>query len=201
MQPSRKSITREDILDLTDYIAVRKERRAEIVAMKKNRRVEVGPHATFYFENFDTMLQQIQEMLYIEKGGEEQIADELAAYNPLVPQGSELVCTLMFEIDDTARRDRILRTLTHVEDHIFIQVGDEKVKAAPEKDVERTSDDGKTSSVHFLHFPFTEEQIAAFSNPDKQVMLGCDHPNYAHLALLAPKVRAALAEDFDDLPD
>ncbi|HAD26618.1 MAG TPA: DUF3501 domain-containing protein, partial [Alphaproteobacteria bacterium] len=74
MQASRKSISRGDILDLNDYIAVRKERRAEIVAMKKNRRVEVGPHATFYFENFDTMLQQIQEMLYIEKGGEEQIA-------------------------------------------------------------------------------------------------------------------------------
>lgn len=201
MQASRKSISRDDILDLNDYIAVRKERRAEIVAMKKSRRVEVGPHATFYFENFDTMLQQIQEMLYIEKGGEEQIADELAAYNPLIPQGSELVCTLMFEIDDPARRDRVLRTLAHVEEQIFIQVGNEKIKAVPETDVDRTSEDGKTSSVHFLHFPFTEEQIAAFSNPDKQVMLGCDHPNYAHLAVLTPKVRAALAEDFDDLPD
>lgn len=201
MQASRKSISRDDILDLNDYIAVRKQRRAEIVAMKKNRRVEVGPYATFYFENFDTMLQQIQEMLYIEKGGEQQIDDELAAYNPLVPQGAELVCTLMFEIDDPDRRSRVLRKLAHVENQIFIQIGDEKVKAAPETDVERTTADGKTSSVHFLHFPFTDEQVSAFSNPAKQVMLGCDHPDYAHLALLTPKMRAALAEDFDDLPD
>lgn len=197
MPTARRSITREDILDLDDYIAVRKQRRAEIVAMKKYRRVEVGPHAMFYFENFDTMLQQIQEMLYIEKGGDAQIADELAAYNPLIPQGSELVCTLMFEIDDPARRDRVLSSLAHVERSIYIQVGNEKVMAVAETDVERTSEDGKTSSVHFLHFPFTDEQIAGFRDPDTSVVLGVEHENYAHMAMLMPKVRAALAEDFD----
>lgn len=197
MAAARRSITRDDILELDAYIAVRKQRRADIVALKKNRRVEIGPHATCYFESFDTMLQQIQEMLYIEKGGDAQLTDELAAYNPLIPQGSELVCTLMFEIDDPDRRARVLGSLSHVDRDVYIQVGDEKVMAVSETDVERTRDDGKASSVHFLHFPFSAAQIAAFRNPEVPVILGVAHENYGHMALLTPAVRAALARDFD----
>ena len=190
-------IRREDLTPLGDYASMRKQRRAEMVALKQHRRVEVGPVATFYFENYDTMLQQIHEMLYIEKGGEEQIEDELAAYNPLIPNGSELVCTLMFEIEDPVRRERILRTLSFIERDIFLQVGESRIRAVPEPGEDRTRKDGKTSSVHFLHFPFTPAQIAAFRDPAQKILLGFDHENYAHMAQLAPQVRAALAGDFD----
>lgn len=197
MTAKRRAISRADLLSTADYAAIRKQRRAEMVALKQNRRVEVGPVATFYFENFDTMLQQIQEMLYIEKGGEAQIEDELAAYNPLIPQGNELVCTLMFEIEDPVRRERILRTLSFIERATFLQVGDDRIMAVPEPGEDRTREDGKTSSVHFLHFPFTPEQIKAFRDPAQKVMLGFEHENYAHLAQLTPQARAALAGDFD----
>ncbi|MEN8723679.1 MAG: DUF3501 family protein [Alphaproteobacteria bacterium] len=189
-------ITADDILSLDDYIPVRKEKRSALVTMKKPRRLHLGPHATAYFENWDTMWAQIQEMLYIEKGGDEQLKDELAAYNPLIPQGRDLVCTFMFEIDEPARRLNILRQLGGIENHIFLQVGDDKIYARPEEDVERTTPDGKTSSVHFFHFDFTDDQIATFRDPSTQVMLGADHENYAHLALLSDDGRQSLAGDF-----
>jgi hypothetical protein len=113
-------ITRDDILAPEAYAAERAERRREINEIKRFRRLEVGPYATFYFENFDTMLHQVHEMLHIEKGGDAQIVDELAAYNPLVPTGRELVATLMFEIADPERRDRELRRLTFVEKTITL---------------------------------------------------------------------------------
>lgn len=197
MTKTRRAISRDDLLPMGEYAAVRKQRRSEMVALKQNRRVEVGPVATFYFENFGTMLQQIQEMLYIEKGGDEQIEDELAAYNPLVPQGSELVCTLMFEIEEAVRRERILRTLSYIERNAFIQIGPERIMAAAEPGEDRTREDGKTSAVHFLHFPFTPAQIRAFRDPAGQILLGFDHENYAHMALLTAQTRAALAGDFD----
>jgi len=196
MNKPRRAISRADILPTEQYAAIRKQRRTEMVALKQQRRVEVGPVATFYFENYDTMLQQIQEMLYIEKGGEAQIEDELTAYNPLVPQGSELICTLMFEIEDPVRRERVLRTLSYIERATFIQVGDQRIMAAPEPGEDRTREDGKTSSVHFLHFPFTPALISAFRDPAQKVMLGFDHENYAHMAQLSPQNRAALAGDF-----
>lgn len=195
---TRRAISKADLLSNDDYAAVRKQRRAEMVALKQNRRVEVGPMATFYFENFNTMRQQIQEMLYIEKGGDAQLEDELAAYNPLVPHGSELVCTLMFEIEDPVRRERLLRTIPHIERDTFMQVGAMRIMAAPEPGEDRTREDGKTSAVHFLHFPFTHAQIRAFRDPAIQVMLGFAHENYAHMALVSPRVRAVLAADFDD---
>lgn len=197
MMRTRRAISRADLLPVQDYAAVRKQRRVEMVALKQNRRVEVGPVATFYFENYDTMLQQIQEMLYIEKGGDAQLEDELTAYNPLIPQGAELVCTLMFEIEDPVRRERVLRTLSYIERDTFMQVGDDRIKAVPEPGEDRTREDGKTSAVHFLHFPFTPAQIRAFRAPTTQIMLGFEHENYAHMALLTPKVRTALAADFD----
>ena len=167
------------------------------MALKKNRRLPVGPHATFYFENFDTMLSQIQEMLYIEKGGDEQLEDELSAYNPLIPQGRELVATVMFEIDDEVRRRRVLSTLGGIEHQMFIKIGGETVKGVAEDDLDRTTADGKASSVQFVHFPFTEAQIAAFRKPDAEVVLGFSHENYPHMTVMPEAVRAALAKDFD----
>ena len=165
--------------------------------MKKRRRVEVGPFATFYFENYDTMWQQVHEMLFVEKGGEAQIADELAAYNPMIPQGSELVATVMLEVDDPARRATALARLGGIEDHIFLDVGGERVPGTPDTSRENTSPDGKASSVQFIWFRFAPQQIARFKAPGTRVIVGIDHPNYAHMAVMPEPVRAALAEDFD----
>lgn len=197
LSAAKRQLTRADILPLDEYVKIRRERRREISELKKRRRVEVGPLATVYFENFATMWQQVQEMLYIEKGGEAQIADELAAYNPLIPQGSELVATVMFEIDDPARRARELARLGGIENHAFIEVGGERIHGEPDPTRENTSPDGKASSVQFLRFPFTPAQIAAFKAPGGRVGVGFDHPNYGHTATIPEPVRAALAEDFD----
>jgi hypothetical protein len=158
--------------------------------------VALGPHCTFYFENFETMLFQIQEMLLIEKGGSAQLPDELAAYNPLIPRGSELVATVMFEIEDPIARARILSGLGGVENHFHIGVGQDRIPGEPEGDVERSREDGKTSSVHFLRFAFTPAQIVAFRGTSGHAMVGCDDPRYAHLAVLGAEVRAELARDF-----
>ncbi len=194
---SKRRLTPDDILPLADYATVRRERRREITDLKKQRRIEVGPCATFYFENWLTMWQQVQEMLYIEKGGEAQLADELAAYNPLIPRGSELVATVMFEIADAARRAAVLSGLGGVEHRIFIEVAGERIAGEPDPSRENTSAEGKASAVQFLRFPFTPAQIAAFRRPDARILAGFDHANYGHLAVLPEPVRAALAEDFD----
>ena len=193
-----KKITRADIMPADEYAKVRKERRAELVAKKKHRRVEVGPYATFYFESYDTMWAQVHEMLFIEKGGEAQIADELSAYNPLIPQGDELICTMMFEIDDEHRRRRILGRLGGVEETVTITVGDgDMVPGVSEDDVDRTTVAGKTSSVHFLHFKFSPAQITAFRDISKPVIIGISHEGYQHMAMLSPDTRKALGADFD----
>jgi len=194
---SPKAITREDILAFDDYAASRKERKRALTAVKKDRRMEVGPHATFYFENYETMWNQIHEMLYIERGGENQIPDELTAYNPLIPQGRELVATVMFEIGDADRRAKVLATLGGVEETIFITVGDEKIMGVPEIYVDRTNADGKASSVQFVHFPFTDSQVKAFSAGEADVSVGFSHDSYAHTAGMPAAVRAALSKDFD----
>lgn len=194
----KREITPEDILPLADYQKIRKEHKQKLIPIKKNRRVEIGPFATFYFENYDTMWSQIQEMLYIEQGGDEQLADELAAYNPLIPNGSELVATFMIEIDDPVRRDFMLRQLGHIEKTIYLSIGGEKIYAVPEQDVERTTDDGKASSIHFLHFPLTSAQKAAFRDPSVELQLGVEHENYGHIALIKGDTRTALAEDLSD---
>jgi Protein of unknown function (DUF3501) len=193
----KKEITPADILPAADYAKRRAAMRAEIVRKKKNRRLEVGPCATFYFECYETMLQQVQEMLHIEKGGEAQIADELAAYNPLIPKGSELVATVMFEIDDPVRRARVLGRLGGIEDTMFIKLGDDKIMGVAERDLDRTSAEGKASSVQFVHFPFSRAQIAKFRNAGETIILGMDHENYAHMAVLPDATRAELAGDFD----
>jgi hypothetical protein len=193
---AKNAITRADIMDLGVYVKERGDRRRRMAALKRRRRVEVGPFATFYFESYDTMWHQVHEMLAIEKGGEAQIADELAAYNPLIPRGDELVATVMFEIDDEVRREATLARLGGVEDSFFLQVGTERAPGVPEGDVERTRDDGKTSSVHFLRFPLTSDQIARFRDPATQILVGCAHEAYSHLAGLTPATRAELAKDF-----
>ncbi len=184
------------IIPLPQYAGERAERRKRITELKKNRRLEVGPFATFYFESYDTMLHQVHEMLFIEKGGAEQLPDELAAYNPLIPQGSELVATVMFEIDDPLRRARVLANLGGVEHKAFLRVGADSVRGMPEEDQERSRDDGKASSVQFIRFPFTAPQIAAFRGGAGDVIVGFDHPNYGHMAVMPPAVRQALAQDF-----
>ena len=193
----KHEITREDIIAPELYAKERKERRANLVAVKKNRRMEVGPVCTFHFENYETMWHQIHEMLFIEKGGEAQIPDELAAYNPLVPKGRELVATVMFEIDDPIRRKTFLARLGGVEEAAFMEFGGERVPGQAEEDVDRTTAEGKASAVQFIHFPMTDQQAAKFKAPDTQVVLGFAHPNYSHMAVLPEAVRAALAEDLD----
>jgi len=182
---------------MADYAASRKERRTAMSAIKSKRRVHVGPDATFYFECYETMWHQVHEMLYIEGGGEAQIDDELTAYNPLIPNGTELVATLMFEIDDPDRRAAFLAGLGGIEETVTITVGRQAITAVPEADVDRTTADGKASSIQFLHFPFTPEQIAAFRQPSAQITLGISHPKYGHMATLPEDVRDALAADFE----
>ena len=196
MPAETRRVTPEDLLPDQEYAKVRRERRRELLPIKRLRRVELGPVCTVYFECYETMLFQIQEMLLTEKGGAEQVPDELAAYNPLIPQGQELVATVMFEIDDPVRREQTLARLGGVEDRFFLQIGGERVAGVPEGDVERTREDGKTSSVHFLRFPLEAEQMAVFRDPGTTIMVGCDHERYSHLAGLTPATRAELARDF-----
>lgn len=194
---ARRAMTRDDVMPMAEYEAVRKERRAAISALKRDRRLAVGPYATFYFENFETMWMQVHEMLYIERGGDEQIAGELEAYNPLIPRGRALIATLMLEIADPVQRERALLGLGGIENTISLAAGDLTIAAEPlEDEVSRTSPDGKTSSVHFLRWPFDDAAVAAFRDPAKRVTLGFEHPNYGHLAILPDAVREALAKDF-----
>jgi hypothetical protein len=194
MPAAARQITEADILSDKDYATQRKTLRSEAIALKKHRRVEVGPYATFYFENYQTMWLQVQEMLRIEKGGKEQIAGELEAYNPLIPQGDELIATLMLEIEDAKRRNATLLTLGGIEETIFMEIGGTRVQATPTEYDDRTTPDGKTSSVHWLRFKLTPEQIARFKS--ERVVIGIEHKNYGHMAVLGDDTRAALAQDF-----
>ena len=194
---AKRRITAADVTAMEEYARERGARREAIRALKKDRRVAVGPDATFYFECFETMLHQVQEMLFVEKGGEAQLAGELEAYNPLVPQGRELVATFMIEIAEPQRRARVLAELGGVEEAITLGIDGETVVAEAERDVDRTTAEGKASAVHFLHFPFTPGQIEAFRRPGAQVRLSVDHPRYAHSTTIPEAVGAALAGDFD----
>lgn len=197
MAPNPKTeITRGDIMAIEDYAMIRKAKQREIVAHKKARRIQVGPYATCHFESYETMWRQIHEMLYIEKGGEDQIPDELAAYNPLIPKGQELVATVMFEIDDPEMRAAFLAKLGGVEETMTLEFDGETVTGMPEADVERTTADGKASSVQFIHFPFTATQIEKFRTPNAGVVIGFGHEAYAHMAVLPEETRKALAGDF-----
>ena len=196
MPKDKKEISKEDIMPLDVYTKNRRELRKNIVEFKKDRRVALGPYATFYFESYETMLAQVQEMLYIEKGGDEQLKDELAAYNPLVPNGKELTATLMFEIDNPVSRAAFLGKVGGIEEKVFMKVEGEKIKAAPEEDVDRTSAEGKASSVQFIHFIFTDDQITKFKS-SSEIELGIDHSEYSHTTKLADTTIKSLAADFN----
>ncbi|MBV9858655.1 MAG: DUF3501 family protein [Alphaproteobacteria bacterium] len=196
-RPTNRRLTREDILPLEEYAAIRQERRRQSARLKKDRRLEVGPFATFYFENRDTMRQQVQEMLYIEKGGEAQIEDELSAYNPLIPDGREIVATVMFEIDDPVRRASVLNRLGGIEHHAFLEVGGDRIVGEPDPTRENTSPAGKASAVQFLRFRLNDSQAEAFKTPGTRIVAGFDHPAYGHMAIISQPVQAALAEDLD----
>ena len=193
----KKSITESDVIDIDSYIKDRDSIKKKIKEYKNNRRVHVGPHATFYFESYDTMLYQVQEMLYIERGGREQLQDELKAYNPLIPTGKSLVVTLMFEIDNPNVRKKFLNSIGGIENNTFIQVGNQKIYSRAEDDTNRTDEEGKASSVHFLHFDFDEPQIKLFSDMSLDVSLGFDHENYHHISILSSIAKKSLVEDFD----
>ena len=196
MPKEKREIQKSDIMPLEAYIKDRKELRKNIVNFKKNRRVALGPYATFYFESYETMLAQVQEMLYIEKGGDEQLKDELIAYNPLIPNGKELTATLMFEIDNPISRAAFLSKVGGIEEMVFMKINGETVKAVPEEDVDRTSAEGKASSVQFIHFNFTDEQIQKFKSSDVNIELGMDHKEYSHTTKLSKENIASLSADF-----
>ena len=196
MPKEKREIQKSDIMPLDAYIKDRKELRKNIVNFKKNRRVALGPYATFYFESYETMLAQVQEMLYIEKGGDEQLHDELIAYNPLIPNGKELTATLMFEIDNPISRAAFLGKVGGIEEMVFMKLNGETIKAVPEEDVDRTSAEGKASSVQFIHFNFTDEQIQKFKSNDVDIELGMDHKEYSHTTKLSKENIASLSADF-----
>ena len=196
MSKQARMVTQADIVSLDQYSKNRKQFRKEIIEFKKNRRISLGPYATFYFECYETMLAQIQEMLYIEKGGNNQLKDELKAYNPLIPNGKELVATLMFEIDNALSRLEFLNKVGGIEEKIFIKIDREKINSFPEKDIDRTSSEGKASSVQFIHFNFTDEQIKKFKNLSNDVILGINHDTYKHAIKIPELTRKALIKDF-----
>jgi hypothetical protein len=194
---SNRQLNPDDIMDLEAYLSIRKDKRREMSLIKKDRRVEVGPFATFYFESYETMWHQVHEMLAIEKGGAEQVPDELEAYNPLIPQGRELIATVMFEIDDPLRRKTVLSRMGGVEEHMYLEVNGERVSGKAEEDVDRTAADGKASSVQFVHFPLSDAQADVLKNSGARVIVGIDHENYSHMAVMSEPTRNALAGDLD----
>jgi hypothetical protein len=197
MNKQSREVTKADLIPAEEYAKNRKAYRKEIVTYKKDRRVSLGPYANFYFESYETMKAQIQEMLHIEKGGDEQLKDELAAYNPLIPNGKELVATLMFEIDNPLSRSEFLNKVGGIEEKVFLKIGDEKIKSVPEQDVDRTSAEGKASSVQFIHFKFSEEQVKKFKDTSNEIIIGIDHDIYAHTVKLTENNKKALALDFN----
>ena len=197
MTRENKIIEKKDLFSDTDYIKNRKEIRKKLVEFKKNRRISLGPYATFYFESFETMLAQVQEMLHIEKGGDNQLKDELEAYNPLIPKGKELVATLMFEIDNPITRAEFLGKVGGIEEKVYIKIGEEKIRANPEKDIDRTSAEGKASSVQFIHFIFLENQIRQFKDFSNTVSIGIEHKLYNHSININELTKEALIKDFN----
>ena len=196
MSKEKRQIEKKDLIPENIYIESRKQIRKELVVYKKNRRIALGPYATFYFESFETMVAQVQEMLHIEKGGDEQLKDEIIAYNPLVPKGKELVATLMFEIDNPLSRGAFLGKVGGIEKKIFMKIDNEEVKAVPEADVDRTSAEGKASSVQFIHFKFNDDQISKFKSKNLKIELGIDHKEYTHSTTLTEDNIKSLSADF-----
>lgn len=189
-------IEKSDILSRDEYKIKRKSLREKMVSRKKNRRVDIGPYVTLYFENKDTIIHQINEMVYIEDGGEEQINDEILAYKSLVPNGRELVATVMIEIDSPLKRADFLAKMGGFEEQIYIKIHDTIIKGKAELDGDRTTADGKASSVQFVHFEFDDKEIEFVKNNIEKVSITIDHKNYRHSSMLNNGTVKELIEDF-----
>jgi hypothetical protein len=190
-------LKRQDLYSLEEYAGVRPEFRAKVMEHKKNRQVHVGPNATLYFEDRLTMQYQVQEMLRAERIFEPaEIEDELAAYNPLIPDGRNWKATFMIEFPEVEERKEALAKMIGIEDKTWVQVdGHEKVYAIADEDLERDTED-KTSSVHFMRFELTEE-MARDAKGGAGITVGIDHPAYAYTVETAPGARDALTADLD----
>ena len=189
-------LNRDDLYSLEKYSQIRGDFRARVMAHKKTRRLPLGPNATLYFEDRLTMQYQIQEMLRIEKIFEGAgIQEELDAYNPLIPDGSNWKATFMVEIPDVDERKRELSRLVGIEDKVWVQVADfDRVYAIADEDLDR-EDAEKTSSVHFLRFELTAEMATAVAH-GASVSAGINHENYDHAAEPIPgAIRDSLAKD------
>ena len=193
-----EKLSREGLLSLEAYSAQRDQLREDVMAHKRNRRLSLGTNATLYFEDRLTMQYQVQEMLRIERIFEAAgIEDELAAYNPLIPDGSNWKATFMVEFPDAEERSAMLRQLIDVENKVWMQVGElEKIRPIADEDLERT-DAEKTSAVHFLRFELTAEQIAALKS-GAELAAGIDHENYqVEVRPVADNIRESLLADLD----
>lgn len=193
-----QALNRIDLMNLEDYAVERERFRRKVMEHKQNRRVALGPNVTLYFEDRLTIRYQIQEMLRAEKLFEpEAILEELAAYNPLIPDGSNLKATMMIEFEDATERRAVLATLGNIENKVWIKAGSgERVFALADEDLDR-SDSARTSAVHFLRFELDAPAVHAFKTGG-EVAMGIDHPRYAHhLDRLPEAVVHALAEDLD----
>ena len=190
-------IARNSLLSLENYARQRPEIRTEAMRLKRIRSVFIGPNMTLQFENEATIRYQVQEMLRIEKTFEEEgIMDELDAYNPLIPDGSNLKCTQMIEFPDEEERKVKLAELVNVENRTYIQIqGFDRVYAIADEDLERANSE-KTSSVHFSRFEFTADMVAAIKN-GAAIAMGSDHPNYSYrVDEIDPETQGSLIEDF-----
>lgn len=192
---SRHEIQAEDILPIERYTQERSEHQKKIIEIKKQRRVAVGPFCHWHFENYETMLYQIQEMLWIERGGEEQIRNELDAYNPLVPKGKNLSATVMFEIEEKLEREFFLKTIGGIEHTAYIQFPGVLIQGTALSDLERSTSEGRASAVQFILFSFDDDTIRKFKKA-KQIYIGFNHPAYAYSNELTSAVHSELVRDF-----
>ena len=187
-------LSRTDLFGLEQYHEVRAEFRARVFAHKRLRRASVGPNATLYFEDRLTIQYQVQEMLRVERIFEaDAIEEELAAYNPLIPDGANLKATFMLEYTDPDERRRMLGRLLGIEDRVWMETGGERVFAVADEDLDRATDD-KTSAVHFLRFELPDRMGNALGN-GADMRFGIDHDEYRHECTLAAESRAALVAD------
>jgi hypothetical protein len=190
-----QALSRSDLMSLEEYAEQRQSFRAKVMAHKKARQVPVGAHATLYFEDRLTMQYQVQEMLRVERIFEAAgIQEELDAYNPLIPDGSNWKATFMVEFEDADERRDALARLVGIEDKTWVQVGDQdRVHAIADEDLERENED-KTSSVHFLRFELTPAMVAGVKD-GAPIRVGIDHPEYRGEVTVSPETRESLAND------
>jgi len=193
-----RKLIRDALISLEKYAEIRDEFRAEVMRHKRDRQLALGTNATLYFEDRLTMQYQVQEMLRIERIFEAAgIDDELEAYNPLIPDGSNWKATFMIEFPDPAERDAMLRQLAGVENRVWLQIGDaDKIRPIADEDLDRTNDE-KTSAVHFLRFELHAEQVKALKE-GAELAAGIDHENYqVDVRPVAANIRQSLLRDLD----